>query len=231
LAKIAQVHPEDAAVRAISRGQFLKVLGLSSGAYDQIQHSTGAALAFGSPIPAAPGRYLDIDLIGMAMASGLAPALGRQAATVIVVGFFDHWIDATAEVDTDSGRHFFGLGLVLDEFGKKAKEIRITHGGAEEILADLRGSSSIITVDIRDIVSRLRDRGRAVGVDLSGAFFYPAADPRFNEVIAEFVEERERRVARLRRDKRKFARHKALIQRPDIKAVKDATRPAAARSP
>src|SRR5437588_5843871 len=96
-------------VKVISREEFLKILGLSSGAYDQIQHSSGAALAFGSPIPAAPGRYLDLDLIGMAMAAGLAPALGRPAATVIVLGFFNHWIAATAAVDTDSGRHFFGL--------------------------------------------------------------------------------------------------------------------------
>jgi hypothetical protein len=222
---------KDAGVRGVSREQFLRILGLSSGAYDQIQHSIGAALAFGSPIPAAPGRYLDIDLIAMAITAGLAPALGRQAATIIVLGFFNHWIAATAEVDTDSGRHCFGLGLVLDKLGRKAKEIRITHGSGEEILSDLRGSSSIITVDIRDVVSRLRARGHAVGVDLSGPFFYPPEDPRFKDAIDEFTAERERRVARLRQDKKKLARHNALMRRPGIKAVKDATPPAAARSP
>jgi hypothetical protein len=148
-------------------------LGLSSGAFDQIQHSTGAALAFGSPIPAAPGRYLDIDLVSMAITARLAPALGRHAATVIVLGFFNHWIAATAEVDTHSGRHFFGLGLVLDEVGRKAKEIRITHGSREEISNDLGGSSSTITIDIGDVVSGLRKRARPIGVDLSGPFFYP----------------------------------------------------------
>jgi hypothetical protein len=207
-------------VREVPREQFLNILGLSSGAFDQIQHSTGAALAFGSPIPAAPGRYLDLDLVGMAIAAGLTPALGRQAATVIILGFFDRWIAATAEVDTDSGRHFFGLGLVSGEFGKKAKEIRITHGSTVEILRDLRGCSSIIMVDIRDIVSRLRDRARAVGVDLSGAFVYPPEDPRFKTLVDEFKAERDRRVARLRRNKQKFARHTALMRRrADIKAV------------
>jgi hypothetical protein len=210
-------------MRPISREQFLKVLGLSSGAYDQIQHSTGAALAFGSPIPAAPGRYLDIDLVGMAITAGLAPALGRQTATVIVLGFFNHWIAATAEVDTDSGRHFFGLGLVLEKFGRKPKEIRITRGSAEEILTDLRGSSSIITVDISDIVSRLRDRGRIAGVDLSGPFFFPPGHPKLKEIIAEFEEERERRVARFRRDKKKLIRQNAQRRRTNIRAVKDAS--------
>jgi hypothetical protein len=186
-------------------------LGLSSGAFDQIQHSTGAALAFGSPIPAAPGRYLDIDLVSMAITARLAPALGRHAATVIVLGFFNHWIAATAEVDTHSGRHFFGLGLVLDEVGRKAKEIRITHGSREEISNDL------------DVVSGLRKRARPIGVDLSGPFFYPPRHPAFEKIIAEFVEERERRVARLRRDKKKLARHKALMRSKNIKAAEPAT--------
>jgi hypothetical protein len=38
----------------------------------------------------------------MAITARLAPALGRHAATVIVLGFFNHWIAATAEVDTHS---------------------------------------------------------------------------------------------------------------------------------
>jgi hypothetical protein len=144
--------------------------------------------------------------------------------------FFNHWIAATAEVDAGRGRHFLGLGLVLEGSFRKATEIRITHGSRQEILADLGGSSSIITLDIRDIATRLRERGRAVGVALSGPFFCPPEHPRFKEVIAEFLEERDRRVARLRRDKQKFARHKALTKRPDIKELKVAGLPKAATS-
>ena len=132
-------------------------------------------------------------------------------------------IAATAEVDTHSGRHFFGLGLVLDEVGRKAKEIRITHGSREEISNDLGGSSSTITIDIGDVVSGLRKRARPIGVDLSGPFFYPPRHPAFEKIIAEFVEERERRVARLRRDKKKLARHKALMRSKNIKAAEPAT--------
>jgi hypothetical protein len=107
----------------------------------------------------------------MAITARLAPALGRHAATVIVLGFFNHWIAATAEVDTHSGRHFFGLGLVLDEVGRKAKEIRITHGSREEISNDLGGSSSIVSMAI---TARLAPAlGRCAGIRIA----YPRSLP------------------------------------------------------
>ena len=52
---------------------------------------------------------------------------------------------------------------------------------------------------------------------------YPPRHPAFEKIIAEFVEERERRVARLRRDKKKLARHKALMRSKNIKAAEPAT--------
>jgi hypothetical protein len=38
----------------------------------------------------------------MAIAAALAPTLGRQAATAIVLGFFDHWVAAVGRADADT---------------------------------------------------------------------------------------------------------------------------------
>jgi hypothetical protein len=48
-------------MRSLTRDQLLKIFGLTSGAFD--------ALAFGTPIPATPSRYLDLDLVAMTIAA------------------------------------------------------------------------------------------------------------------------------------------------------------------
>jgi hypothetical protein len=76
-------------MRSLTRDQLLKIVGLTSGAFDAQQRAGHVALAFGTPIPSRPGRYFDLDLVAMAIAAWLTPTLGRQAATTIVLGFFD----------------------------------------------------------------------------------------------------------------------------------------------
>ena len=70
-----------------------------------------------------------------------------------------------------------------------------------------------------DIIARLRAKAHAAGVDLSQPFFFPPEHERFSQIITEFKQEREARIARLRRNKNKLRRHQALMSRQDIKAV------------
>jgi hypothetical protein len=84
----------------------------------------------------------------------------------------------------------------------------------------------VIAVNITDILARLRAKARAAGIDLSQPFFFPPDHDRFAQIIAEFGHERGARLARLRRDKKKWRRHQALTSRPDIKPaarVRDAS--------
>jgi hypothetical protein len=62
----------------LTRDEFLELLGLTSGTFDQAQHSGHVALAFGTTLPARPGRYLDFDLVAMAINLGLTPSIGRK---------------------------------------------------------------------------------------------------------------------------------------------------------
>jgi hypothetical protein len=54
---------------------------------------------------------------------------------------------------------------------------------------------------------------------LSQPFFFPPEHERFSQIITEFEQEREARIARLRRSKKKLRRRQALMSRQDIKAV------------
>ena len=49
----------------------------------------------------------------MAIAVLLAPTLGRQAATTIVLGFFNQWVAAVGHADDDMDRnYYFAMGTV-----------------------------------------------------------------------------------------------------------------------
>ena len=76
-----------------------------------------------------------------------------------------------------------------------------------------------MAVNITDILARLRAKARAAGIDLSQPFFFPSDHERFSQIITEFEQECEARVARLRRDKKKLRRTQALKSRQDIKAA------------
>ena len=208
-------------MRSLTRDQFLRIVGLTSGAFDAQQRAGHVALAFGTPIPATPGRYFDLDLVAMAIALGLTPTLGRQAATTIVLGFFNQWVSAVGHADTDATQnYFFAMGLVgRNNNERRPREIWVTNGTIEQIMSDLRDASSVIAVNLTDITARLRARAGAAGIDLSQPFFFPPEHERFSQIITEFKQEREARIARLRRDKNKLRRHRTRVSPQDIKAV------------
>jgi hypothetical protein len=208
-------------VRSLTRDQFLKIFGLSSGAFDAQQRAGHVALAFGTPIPSTPGRYFDLDLVAMAIAAALAPTFGRQAATTIVLGFFDQWVAAVGDADADTARSYiFAMGGIrADANEKRFREIWVTNGTIEQIMSDLHNVSSVMAINITDIIAQLRIKACAAGIDLSQPFFFPSKHERFSQIVGEFKKEREERMARLRRIKKKWRRHQALTSGQNIKAV------------
>jgi hypothetical protein len=157
----------------------------------------------------------------MAIAAGLAPTLGRQTATTIVLAFFNQWVAAVGHADADSARnYFFAMGAVgWDDSERRPREILVRTGTTERIMSDLHDASSVIAVNITDIIARLRAKAHTAGIDLSQPFFFPPEHERFSQIITEFEQEREARIARLRRSKKKFRRHHELMSRQDIRAV------------
>jgi hypothetical protein len=90
-------------MQTLSRDQLLKILNLTGGAYDQLQHVGHAMLAFGSPLPGTPGRYLPLDAVAMTIGLGLTPSIGREYATAIVAGYFNQWAAAVGHAEADPG--------------------------------------------------------------------------------------------------------------------------------
>jgi len=208
-------------MQSISRTEFLELLGLTSGAFDQLQHAGHVALAFGTPLPATPGRYLDLDLVAVAINLGLTPWLGREVATVIVSSFFHQWASAIGHAEADPTQNFFMAvgGVGMSAMNRSDKLLLVTHGTLNEIADDFTDMKDLVgyfTVNVSDIIRRLRARAQAAGIDLSRPFFFLPDDPRFAEILTQVKRERDARIARFRRDKKKFAAAKTRRRRQEI---------------
>jgi hypothetical protein len=197
-------------MQSLTRDEFLGILGVTSGTFDQLQHAGHVALAFGTPLPATPGRYLDLDLVAMAVNLGLAQSLGRKIATTIVAGLFHQWASAVGYAEADPNQDYFMAvgGVGRDAATKGFKLLVVTNGTLDHIkndFADTKDLVSSFTINISYIIRRLRAKAQAVGIDLSRPFFFPPDDPRFDQILTQVRRERDARIARLRRDKKKFA--------------------------
>jgi hypothetical protein len=211
-------------MQSLPRDQFLSVLGLTSGAFDQLQYAGHVALAFGTPLPARPGWYLDLDLVAMAINLGLTPSFGRDYATAIVGGYFNQWGAAVGHAEADRSQNFFMAigGMDWDPSKKRPRLLLVTHGTLAQIAKDFKDIGGLVGayhVNVTDIIARLRARAREVGIDLSSPFFFAPDDPRFNEILRQVRQERDARIARLRRDKTKLRAMEARLRRKDIEAV------------
>ncbi len=215
-------------MRSLTRDEFLEILNLTSGTFDQLQHAGHVALAFGTPLPATPGRYLDLDLVAMATNLGLTPSLGREISTTIVAGYFHQWASAVGHAEDHPNQNFFmAVGEVgwdaakigWDAAKKGPKLLLVTNGTLDQITNDFRDTKDLVRffiVNVSDIIRRIRARAHAAGIDLSRPIFFPPDDPRFKQILTQVERERNARIARLRRDKKKFAAAKQRRRRQNI---------------
>ena len=174
--------------------------------------------------PATPGRYLDLDLVAMAINLGLSQWLGRKISTAIVGGFFHLWANAVGHAEADPHHDFFFAvgGVGWNAANRGPKLLVVTHGTLDQIATDFRGTKDLVgyfTVNITDIIRRLRMRAQQTGIDLSRPFFFAPDDPRFDQILTQVRRELHARIARLRRNKKKLAGAKARRRLEDIVAV------------
>ena len=186
-------------MQVLNREEFLQVLNLTSGAFDQLQHAGHVALAFASPIPSSPGRYLDLDLVAMAINLGLTPGLGRENSTSIVAACFTQWASAVGYAEAKPTEDFFTAvgGTGWDATKKSPKLLLFTHGTLDQIADDFGKTKDlvgVIMINVSDIIRRMRSRAREAGIDLERPFFFAPDDPRFDQILKQVERERDARV-------------------------------------
>jgi hypothetical protein len=206
-------------MRHLSREQFLAILKLPEANYDAMQRTGQAALAFTVSRPQPPGQYLDLDLVAMAMVLAMTPTIRRELAAAIVRGFFNQWVSAVGHAEDDPGQHY-SLGVLQEQAQGQAVGYVVSSGTREELMRDFHGlHGTVMAIDITDILARLRANAREIGLDLSQAFFWPPDHPRFAQIIEEFKQIREQRVARFRRDRKRFRAHQQMLNQHAVRVA------------
>ena len=218
-------------MRILTRDEFLRILDMSEGQFDQLQHTGHVALAFAAPLPAVAGRYLPLDLVAMAISQGLTPTMGRDFATAIVLGYFNQWASAVGHAEADRSEDYFVSigGMGWDRARKRPKLLLITNGTLISTAHDFRSPEVArigrlvggININISDIIRRIRERAVELGIALDEPFYYAPGDFQFDRIIKRVQEERDGRIRRLRADKKKSAAMRKHMRRSDIKAVHD----------
>ena len=126
--------------------------------------------------------------------------------------------------EADPNREFFMAvaGVGWDAVKRSPKLLLVTNGTLVQITGDFRDRKDLVgffTVNVSDIIRRLRANAKKAGIDLSRPFFFPPDDPRFDEILTQVKRELHARVARIRRDKKKLAVARARARRQDISAL------------
>jgi hypothetical protein len=110
-------------------------------------------------------------------------------------------------------------GFGWDEAKKSAKLLLVTNGTWDDIKTDFEGRKDLVgyfTININDIIRRLRAKAQAAGIDLGRAFFFPPDDPRFDQILTQVKRERDGRLARLRGGKKRSALAKRRRRQENI---------------
>jgi hypothetical protein len=181
-----------------------RLLGITPAAFAVRADQATLPLAWGAPLAAA-GKLLAIDVAIIRFGEELGKMVGCADATAIMMAHFDHCAETISRSEFDpEGRTFY---LAVAVAGSEAKrDYLIASGLPEEILADINGAvppfphHRVCTVNVTLVLADLRERARAIGLDLSAPFFLPADHPQFRELIEGAADMRRELLAALKRD-------------------------------
>lgn len=156
--------------------------------------------------------------------------MGRDFATAIVLGYFNQWASAVGHAEADRSEDYFvSIGVMGWDRARKPKLLLITNGTLISTANDFRSPKIArigrlvggISINISDIIRRIRARAAELGIALDEPFYYAPGDFQFERIIKRVQEERDGRICRLRADKKKSAAMRKHMRRSDIKAVHD----------
>lgn len=140
------------------------------------------ALAWGLKGPIPHGKYCELDSVALALTAELGAGLGLKEAAKVLDWAGDAWLAAVAKAEHTRGKDVMLIyaengggkppvlwNMTIDEFTEVMK------GASGQ---DIQMPTRMLWINVNALLEKIRANGRAVGLDLSGAFIWPLDDPR-----------------------------------------------------
>jgi len=150
-------------LQAISRSDFLRLVGVKSSTLDQRVLTGEAAFALGCHRPAHVGEYLVLDAVAMLVASMLNcfAGLDLKAAAGLVREHWQGWLTLVTKAErpmTEGSQLFFAITWLSLEPGLSHRRYRVAMGEAHEIMAALAGDSiyTVNSISMHRVLHHLR---------------------------------------------------------------------------
>jgi hypothetical protein len=189
--------------RVLTLREVLAVADLRKPTFDTRLFAGDACLALGLVLPAQRDKYLPLDLIALALTSGLSTGLGNlNAAAGAVRESWEMWLSAVQGAERlmqagkavpRTGRHFFATAMHRDE------GVSVGIGTLRRAVETLNSDRLISLVSIEQTLEDVRDTARRAGVELPAAFTVQPQDPLHAAWRDEIAAYRARSFARVER--------------------------------
>jgi hypothetical protein len=199
------------------REDFLALIGLNSALLDRRVADRQAAFAYGTELSAKHGSYLPLDVVAMVLVDAFAGVLGRERAADFVRLNSDYWFVAVVSTEWDEpGPYYFAALMHLAFAGKKGRCFGLV-GTLEEITGvcqHVLPVTTLLAVNIDEILSEIHARSRKLGVQLPEKFTPQRGSPAYERLRDAIKEYRTLAAARLKAKGRRPKRTPSNLVKP-----------------
>lgn len=198
----------------LPRHDYFKLTGWNPSSYKTAVRRSELAMAFGTDRLLAGGICIDLDVLAEEFVRELSPHFTRKFAATVVIAFSDQWAEAVSRAEAGHQLVFLIVGQYGEPAPRRGSADRLQINGEKDfgVNVGVWDPSSeqtpfdpskhrnlpdrIVLINVKKLLTRVRERAMKFGIDLSQRFCPAPSDPAFLAECRQFKEWRERTVDR-----------------------------------
>jgi hypothetical protein len=204
-------------MHAISFEEFLAGSALGMEQLKLLRRRDQTACAFGRREVYKSIGFVELDCVATLLANALASSFDRTFAAQLVRVHCDQWLPCVARAEAGKPAFF----TIVESFNKTGKRQHVACGTETDdpykIAADVGHATGVpvrrtVAVNVAGILADVRANAKRAGLNWSEAFAPPEGDPRLDEIMRPYVEERDKAIDIAVKARRAGIKARALVE-------------------